>query len=163
MIKPNKISDSLVSEVMPLIESEYDAFYHYRALTNWCRGVGYNLAADFFEKESQDELEHAKVLERYLVDWNVIVKLPVVESPKVSFADLVAGISDSYKMEYDLYQLYQKKVKKVFDMDVALFGVLQERLEVQLKAVIEYSDKLNMLEGVELTKTNLLLLESKLF
>lgn len=163
MIKPNKISDSLVSEVMPLIQSEYDAFYHYRALENWCRGVGYNIAADFFAKESQDELSHAKVLERYLVDWNVIVKLPEIETPKVSFSDLGAGISDSYKMEYDLYQLYQKKVKKVFDMDPALFGVLQERLEVQLKAVIEYSDKLNMLEGVELTKTNLLLLESKLF
>lgn len=157
------ISSALVADVTLLIQAEYDAFYHYRSLSNWCRGQGYNIAADFFASESKDELEHAGILERYLIDWNVPLKLPEIECPKSSFPNLLEAIKDSYTMEAKLLFLYEMKTKKILPVDICLFSLLQEMLQRQNRAVIEYSDMFNMLKGVEANKTNILLLESKIF
>jgi ferritin len=162
-MEPKKINEKSVSIVMPLIQSEYDAFYHYRSLSNWCKGVGFELAAEFFMKEAEDELTHAKALESFLVDWNITVSLPTLESPKSEYKDLVDGIDTSYDMEYNLYNDYNKAVMQAMNTDVSLFIILQERAKVQYQAVVEYSDKMNMLQDVDTSKTNLLILENKLF
>jgi ferritin len=160
---PNKLEQKSVNTLLPLLTSEYDAFYHYRALSNWCKGVGYEKAAEFFAKESEDELSHAKKIEQYLVDWNVVVMLPEIVEPKVEFKSLVEGLEYSYKLEYKLYEDYEKAGEKMFSSDLCTFGLIQELLKVQLSAVAEYSDKLNMLEGVSGSKFELLTLEEKLF
>jgi ferritin len=160
---PNKLEQKSVNTLLPLLTSEYDAFYHYRALSNWCKGVGYEKAAEFFAKESEDELSHAKKIEQYLVDWNVVVMLPEIVEPKVEFKSLVEGLEYSYKLEYKLYEDYEKAGEKMFSSDLCTFGLIQELLKVQLSAVSEYSDKLNMLEGVSGSKFELLMLEEKLF
>lgn len=160
---PNKLEQKVVNALLPLLTSEYDAFYHYRALSNWCANVGYFKAAEFFAKESEDELEHAKKIEKYLVDWNVTPMLPAMVEPRISYGNLLEGIESAYKMEYDLYEQYEKAGEKMFSSDLCTFGLIQEFLKIQLSAVAEYSDKLNMLEGVEPTKVNLLLLEKKIF
>jgi ferritin len=160
---PNKLEQKSVNALLPLLTSEYDAFYHYRALSNWCKGVGYEKAAEFFAKESEDELSHAKKIEQYLVDWNVVVMLPEIVEPKVEFKSLVEGLEYSYKLEYKLYEDYEKAGEKMFSSDLCTFGLIQELLKVQLSAVAEYSDKLNMLEGVSGSKFELLMLEEKLF
>jgi ferritin len=160
---PNKLEQKSVNTLLPLLTSEYDAFYHYRALSNWCKGVGYEKAAEFFAKESEDELSHAKKIEQYLVDWNIVVMLPEIVEPKVEFKSLVEGLEYSYKLEYKLYEDYEKAGEKMFSSDLCTFGLIQELLKVQLSAVAEYSDKLNMLEGVSGSKFELLMLEEKLF
>jgi ferritin len=160
---PNKLEQKSVNTLLPLLTSEYDAFYHYRALSNWCKGVGYEKAAEFFAKESEDELSHAKKIEQYLVDWNVVVMLPEIVEPKAEFKSLVEGLEYSYKLEYKLYEDYEKAGEKMFSSDLCTFGLIQELLKVQLSAVAEYSDKLNMLEGVSGSKFELLMLEEKLF
>jgi ferritin len=160
---PNKLEQKSVNTLLPLLTSEYDAFYHYRALSNWCANVGYFKAAEFFAKESEDELEHAKKIEKYLVDWNVTPMLPAVIEPRLTYDNLLEGIESAYKMEYQLYEQYEKAAEKIFSEDICTFGLIQEFLKVQLSAVAEYSDKLNVLEGVEPTKFNLLLLEKKIF
>jgi ferritin len=98
-----------------------------------------------------------------LVDWNVIVEIPEIPAPRVEYGGLVQTIEEAYKAEYSLYEKYEDMAKKMFSLDLCTFALLQEMLSIQLKAVIEYSDKLNMLEGVDASKTNLLLLEKKLF
>jgi hypothetical protein len=52
----------------------------------------------------------------------------------------------------------------VFKKDLCVFDFLQEFRKIQKDSVAEYSDKLNMLEGVDAKdKFNMLLLEKKLF
>lgn len=163
MKNPKTINTKAVDIILPLIQLEYEAFYHYRSLSNWCKGVGYEKAATFFSKEAEDELTHAKALENFLVDWNVNVKLPVIESPQFEYDGLEEGLERSYDMEYSLYGEYNKSLMEAIKVDMSLYQALSERMESQYKAVVEYSDKMNMLEGVEISKTNLLLLEDKLF
>jgi hypothetical protein len=76
---------------------------------------------------------------------------------------LEEGLERSYDMEYSLYGEYNKSLMEAIKVDMSLFQALSERMESQYKSVVEYSDKMNMLKGVEISKTNLLLLEDKLF
>lgn len=163
MIQPESLDQKKVKIVMPLLQAEYEAFYYYRALSNYCQGVGFEKAAAFFAKESEDELGHAKKIENMLVDWNVTVALPEILSPKTEFDSLVDGIDGAYSMELALYNLYNEKMAEIMAVDQGLYINMYELVKGQYQAVVEYSDKLNMLEGVEPTKTNLLLLEEKLF
>lgn len=163
-MKPYKLEQEIVDLIVPRIGDEYKAFYHYKAAANWCKNVGYFKAAEFFEKESQNELTHAETLQKYLIDWNITPPLESIQGAKVEFKDLVELINESYSIEYQLYEDYEDTAAKVMKLgDVCTFNFLLPFNKIQQDSVAEYSDKLNMLEGVEATKFNLLLLEKKLF
>jgi ferritin len=164
MKKPKTLSKEIVNILMQRVADEYSAFYHYKGASNWCAGVGFKVASSFFEKESKAELEHAQILEKFLVDWNVIVDLPPIAKPKVDYTSLVEVIEMSYDIEFKLYGEYEKDSVKILELgDVCAFDLLQPLRKVQTESVAEYSDMINMLEGVEPTKLNLLLLEEELF
>lgn len=163
-MKPHSLDKGVVDLLAPRHLDEMDAFYFYRAASNWCQGVGYFKAAAFFAAESQDELEHAAKIEKYLVDWNITVPLPSVPKPQVEFSGLLEVLEEAYKIEYDLYEAYEETSKKLFNMDLCTFDFLQQFRLIQTKSVAEYSDKLNLLEDVDgKDKFKLLLLEEKLF
>lgn len=165
MRKPEKLPKEVIALLVPRIESEYKAFYHYTAAANWCRNVGYEKAAEFFTKEAQDELSHAKGLEDYLVSWNVTPDLPQIAKPKLEFSGLAEVISMSYDLEYSLYEDYEDASAKIFKIgDLCVFDFLQKYRSIQKDSIAEYSDKINMLEGVNVnSKFDLLMLEEKLF
>ena len=160
---PKTLDQKVVNIILDLIASEYDASFMYKGMSNWAQGVGFEKASSFYASESADELTHSDKLQKYLVDWNVIVEIPEIPAPRVEYGNLVQTIEEAYKAEYSLYEKYEDMAKKMFSLDLCTFALLQEMLAIQLKAVTEYSDKLNMLEGVDASKTNLLLLEKKLF
>lgn len=165
MKKPIKLPEEIVKLLLPRLKDEFDAAYLYRSISNWCQGVGYLEAAAFFAHESEEEFKHAAGIEKYLVDWNVVVSLPKIEVPSSEFTDLVAALDKAYVIEYKLYEEYEDTSMKVFKTgDLCTFDFLQHYRTIQRLAVAEYSDKLNMLEGVNpKDKMNLLLLEKKLF
>lgn len=163
-MKPEKLDKEIVDLLLPCIKGEYNAFYLYRAASNWCRGEGFEKAAAFFAKESDDELTHAKKLEDYITDWNVLPELSSVPKPQVSFSGLMEIIDLAYKAEYDLYELYEETSDKVLKLgEHCTYDVLQFFRSQQNSSVIEYSDKKNMLDGTSGSKFELLLLEEKLF
>ena len=163
MKKPNTLPQEVVDLLMPRLSDEFNASYLYRSISNWCQTNGYKIASAYFAKESADELTHAAKLEKFLVDWNVSFDLPKIPSPEYEFASLVEVIEKAYGIEYKLYEDYEDTSLKLFKMDLCAFDLLQFFRDVQVKSVAEYSDMLNILEGVEPTKMNLLLLEETLF
>jgi hypothetical protein len=68
-------------------------------------------------------------------------------------------------MEYALYEAYEETSVKIFKTeDLCVFDFLQTYRTKQTKAVAEYSDMINILEGVSLgSKFEMLMLESNLF
>lgn len=160
---PKKLEDKVVQMILPRLSDEFYASYHYRAGESWALGEGFEIAAKFFAKESAEELAHAKKLEKYLVDWNVIPNLPQIEPPKLTFSSLPDAIGFFYKMEYDLYEAYEATAKDIFTADLCTFALMQEMLAIQNKSVAEYSDMLNMLKGVSGDKFELLKLQKLLF
>ena len=155
MKKPIKLEQEIVKLLLPRLKDEFDASYLYRAISNWCQGVGYFKAAEFFAKESEDELAHAKGIEKYLVDWNVIVSLPKIETPTSEFTDLIEVLDKAYVIEYKLYEEYEDTSMKVFKTgDLCTFDFLQGYRTIQRLSVAEYSDLLNAAQIID--PTNLL-------
>lgn len=166
MIKTEKLSKEVVNLLMPRLSDEFVAFYHYRAASNWCRNVGFEKAADFFAKESEEELEHAQGIERFIVDWNITPDLPKIEKPKtIEFTGLDQIIDLSYELEYNLYEAYEVTSVNIFKTgDICVFDFLQKYRTIQKESVIAYSDMINMLKGVNTSsKFEMLMLEKKLF
>jgi ferritin len=165
MKKPEKLSQEVVALLLPRLQNEFDAYYFYRAASNWCRNVGFMKAGEYFDNESKDELEHAKGIENFLVDWNVVPQLPVIGKPTLTFSNLGEVIEKAYAMELALYEAYEDTSVKIFKTsDLCVFDFLQFYRTTQKKSVAEYSDMLNKLEGVNAgDKFQMLLLQENLF
>jgi len=165
MLKPNKLDQAIVNLLLPRLKDELTAFYFYRAVSNWCKEVGYLKAGAFFHGESEDENGHAKGIENYLVDWNVIPNLPPLSVPELTFTSILDVIEKAYEIEYALYEAYEETSAEIFKLgDICTFDFLQTYRGIQTKSVAEYSDKLNILEGTNTdSKFEMLMLEETLF
>jgi ferritin len=165
MIKPTKLSKEVIDLLLPRLKDEFNAAFLYRSASNWCKNVGYFKASEFYAKESEDELTHAKKIEDFLTQWNVIPEIPTVPQPKLLFNGLADTIDNAYKIELKLYEEYEDTSAKIFKIgDLCVFDFLQQFRTIQTQSVAEYSDKINMLDGCDTTdKFQMLLLEKKLF
>ena len=146
---PKTLADASVKILTDRLGDEYTAHYFYRNATNWCAGIGYLKAAAFFAQEAENELEHAKGLQKYLVDWNVMPLLPSIK-PNVTFSDLIDIINKAYALEYALFESYNRDSKQLFDTDLTTFDFLTTYRTGQTESVIEYSDLLNAAELVNI-------------
>jgi len=162
-MKPKVLNAKVASILIPLIGYEYSHFYNYKSSANYCRGVGFVKAAEFYEKEVVEEAEHSKRLQDFLTDWNVVFELPTIETPE-TFTSLKQTIESGYNREYELYEIYEEASAKVCEMDTCVFDFLQQFRKIQQDTVAEYSDKLNLCEGVDTEdKFQMLMIESLLF
>jgi len=146
---PKTLSDTTVKILTARLGDEYTAHYFYRNATNWCAGIGYLKAAAFFAQEAENELDHAKGLQKYLVDWNVMPLLPSIK-PNVTFTDLIDIINKAYALEYALFESYNADSKELFQSDLPTFDFLTTYRTGQTQSVIEYSDLLNAAELVDI-------------
>jgi len=163
MITPAQLPPDLVAILTPRLADEYKAFYYYRNASNWCANVGFELAAKYFAKESEDELGHAKRIEDFLVGWNVQPALPVGGSSQ-QFTALTEIIDGAYTIERELYIAYNNASTKALATSPAVFNFLAQFTEIQTASVAEYSDMLNKLKGVDInSKFELLALEESIF
>jgi hypothetical protein len=164
-MKPNTLNQNTIDALLVRLKDEFTAYYFYRSASNWCNNVGYKRAGEFFANESADELVHAKKIENFLVDWNVDVTLPIIQTPQSVFLNLVDVIEKAYQLEYNLYLGYDFTSEEVImRKEHNTYGFLQFFRDVQLESVAAYSDMLNLLDGVDIRdKAKLLLLDKQLF
>lgn len=139
---PKTLADKSVKILTDRLGDEYTAHYFYRNATNWCAGIGYMKAAAFFAQEAENELEHAKGLQKYLVDWNAMPLLPSIK-PNITFVDLIDIINKAYSLEYALFEAYMRNSKELFASDLNTYDFLTSYRTGQNDSVIEYSDLLN--------------------
>ena len=150
LVTPNVLDDQSVQLLTERIKDEYTAHYFYRNAANWCKNKNYTKAASFFDAEADSELEHAKGLQNYLIDFNIQPTIPQAETNKV-FNSLVDIISVAYRMEYSLMESYNQNSSALFTTDLTTFDFLQEYRKIQKDAVVEYSDLLNALQLIDNT------------
>lgn len=160
-----KLHPSVEAILTAKIAREYGHHYFYQIAGNWCQVEGFEKAAEYFLKESLEELEHAKKIQKYIVDWNCNPSISILMPEKKEFSSLVELIQDAYNTEYELYEIYKKDSIEILSIgDVCSFDFLQFFRDAQKDAVINYSNMLSILEGVDVSnKFNLLMLDKKLF
>lgn len=140
-----KLAQGTISELTDRIKDEYTAHYFYVNAANWCRDMNYKKATAFFEAEAITELEHAKGVQDYMTDFNIIPVIPVAET-KRSFTSLPQIIREAYKLELDLMMKYNQTSSKLFSNDLTTFDFLQTYRIGQKESVVEYNDLINALD-----------------
>jgi ferritin len=142
-----KLSQETISELTDRIKDEYTAHYFYVNASNWCRDMNYKKATAFFEAEAVTELEHAKGVQDYMTDFNIIPVMPSTET-KRTFTSLPQIIREAYKLELDLMMKYNETSSKLFASDLTTFDFLQTYRVGQKESVVEYNDLINALDLV---------------
>lgn len=142
IVTPKKLNPEIVSLLTQRLGDEYTAHYFYRNATNWCADKGYKKAATFFANEADSELQHAKLIQDFMVSWNVIPFLPPVKMVP-AFTNLVDVINKAYEMEYNLFIAYNNDSLEMFTVDLATFDFLQQLRQNQTTSVAEYADLLS--------------------
>jgi ferritin len=137
-----KLSEKVINILTDRIKDEYVAHYFYRAAANWCQDMNYKKAAEFFKNEADDELEHGKKIQEYMVDFNIQPNIPQPNT-KHSFDNLIDIIEGAYKMELGLMKAYNKNSTDLFTEDITTFDFLTEFRVIQKGAVVEYNDLIN--------------------
>jgi len=160
---PKSLPDDIVAVFEKRLADEYTAHYTYRNAANWCRNANYKKATAYFEAEAASELEHAKGLQDYLTQWNILPQIPAVVVPN-EFDSLVGIIDEAYDIEYKLLQSYSALQHALCDTHPATFNFIQKYVDIQNEAVGEYSDLLNALMLININnKLDILFFETKYF
>jgi len=136
------LDDKTIKIITERIKDEYTAHYYYRAAANWCKDMNYKKAAEFFSNEADDELTHAKTLQEYMVDFNVIPEIPQAKI-KHEFNNLIDVVYGAYKMELGLMNSYNKNSQELFNSDITTYDLFTEFRLIQKGAVVEYNDLIN--------------------
>jgi len=136
------LDDKTIKIITERIEDEYAAHYYYRAASNWCKDMNYKKAAEFFSNEADDELTHAKTLQEYMVDFNIIPEIPQAKI-KHEFNNLIDVVYGAYKMELGLMNSYNKNSQELFNSDITTYDLFTELRIIQKGAVVEYNDLIN--------------------
>lgn len=144
------LNEKVIQLLIARIKDEYTAHYFYRAAANWCQDLNYKKAAEYFKKEADDELEHAKKLQEYMVDFNIQPEIPPTETNH-EFSNLIDIVNKAYKMELDLMMKYNKSSQLIFVEDLTTFDFLTEFREIQKSSVVEYNDLVNASNLVDKT------------
>ena len=141
-IKPNQLQSEIIEMITERLADEYTAYYFYVNAANWCKNVNYKKAASFFESEASSELEHAKGLQDYLTQWNIIPQIPQVNTT-YNFGNLVDIINKAYGIEFDLLQKYSENQQELTGQHPATHNFIQKYVDIQNDSVAEFSDLLN--------------------
>jgi len=160
---PKTLPDNITKTLFERLGDEYTAYFFYRNAANWCKNANYKKAAAFFEKETSGELEHAKGIQDYLTQWNIIPVIPQTPTTQ-SFSTLVDIINKAYEIEYNLLEKYSKNQKEFLNEHTATFNFIQGYVDIQNGEVEEYSDLLNALVLVNIdNKLDVLYFENTYF
>ena len=137
-----KLSPKVIEILTNRIKDEYYAHYLYRTAANWCQDMNYKKAAAFFEEDANKELEHAQTIQKYLADFNIVIKMPQSET-SFEFDSLLDIIYKAYNFELELMKSYNKDSQDVFQEDLTTFDFLQQFREIQRESVVEFNDFIN--------------------
>lgn len=144
IVNPKKLSDEVLKILNERLGDEYTAYFFYINAANWCKDANYKKASAFFENESIAELEHAKKIQNYITQWNLIPIIPQVITT-YEFKSLIDIINKAYELEFGLLEKYSYNQIELSQLHPPTFNFIQKYVDIQNGEVEEYSDYLNAL------------------
>lgn len=141
------------------ISQELYASNLYKHLSNQCQRLGYLGAANYFRKESKDELEHYQLIADYMNDLGSVAEIPDIDGCDDEIKTLYDAVERAYKTEVDLGKKYTTWHGQV---DPMTGQFLLQFLETQRKSIGEYGDLLSRLQIADDNAAALLMIDQEL-
>ncbi len=131
-----KLSNELKDALMDQIKLELESFYLYHALATWLESLNWHNASHFYTEQAQEEFEHAKEFEKFLVDMGVQVEFKQLSSPPSSYPNIEVALKAALEHEIEVSHSIENLYKIASENnDVYAFPLLQRFLEEQIEEV----------------------------
>ena len=155
----------------PIVEKEYiekindsgtrelTASLSYKQVSNCMKQIGYFGSAEFFLKESQDEVSHYEIWADAANDLGLVLEIGNVK-PKEKPMTIHEAFDFYYRNEKDLLDFYNKFYSEC--EDPTLHQILLPFIEIQRKSVGEAGDFLATLERCGEDKAALLVFDKEI-
>lgn len=95
----SKIPEKVLIELQRQFNCELSAAHAYQAISLWCANRTLKGFAEFFEKQSNEEREHAEKIMEHLLDRSVAPVLESIAKPEQGFESVMAVAKKAEAME----------------------------------------------------------------
>lgn len=141
------LSKQLQAAINAQINAEYWSAYLYLSMSLDAQSQGLNGVANWFYVQWQEEQDHARIFEQYLLSQDAIVKLQPIESVPVSWQDVRQMFSETLQHEQDVTAMIVDLVKRAQqDEDFASLNRLQWFIDEQVEEEKAARDMLTYLD-----------------
>lgn len=128
------MSPDVLSTLNAQYNHELGAAHAYKALACWCAFQNYGGFAEFFDKQSDEELEHAELFRDHLLDRGEMPVIGALPAPRTTFANLHEAVAHAGVMERansaGINACYVAALKDSdFAAQVFLHGLISEQVE----------------------------------
>lgn len=149
------ITPEVVTLLQYRIQQEQYSSKVYEQMSLWLSNESYINMAKVWSKFAEEELEHAELAKQYLLSFNVMPELMVVEEPINDFKDAKDIIQKTYLHEEEITLQCLELTNKAMELkDWTLFALGQKYNEIQR---IEMDEVYNLVDIAKLTNDNLIL------
>lgn len=149
------ISQEAINMLQYRIQQEQYSSKLYEQMSLYLNNEAYLNMAKVWAKFSEEELKHAELAKKYLLSFNVMPELMVIEEPINDFKDAKDIIQKTFDHEVILFNQIKELSNKAMELkDWSLFTLAQEYLEIQ---VGELDEVYNLVDIAKLTTDNLIL------
>jgi ferritin len=139
-----RLSEKITKILNDQIKNELQSSQIYRGMTCWLDNAGWNDAAKYFFKSSQEELIHMDKIYQYLFDKNVMAKVPTTEEVKQKFESIREVVEESLKHEIEVTKKWEEISKSAEeDNDNTTYEFAQWFLKEQTEEENKFRDVLD--------------------
>lgn len=93
---------------------EISSGYIYYSMANYVKDKGMDGFAHFFNKQAEEEFEHAEKLRQFLFEIDVRPELEAIEKPEVEFGTF----TETFKAAYEHEQEVTKRINDLYELSV---------------------------------------------
>jgi len=141
------ISKKCVKAINDQMNQEFFAAFLYQAMANDAMDKGFKGAANWFNMQFKEEMEHGFKFAKYLEDQGQKVMITGMEAPKTEWPNLLAMFKDALEHEKLVTSLIVEIAKLAAkEQDFATQNMLQWFIDEQVEEEASVSDVIWMLE-----------------
>ena len=152
MTRTTEIDSDLAQRLNKHINMELKAFYFYMNASNYFNqhNVAFSNISKFFEKQYNEEKEHAEILQKYLISRFGSLELDTLEKPDSNYKSILDCMKIAYKLEQDVYDsLLELHIVASEKNDPHLTDLIEGTfLEEQVTSIKEINDYIINLQRV---------------
>jgi len=150
-------SSAFVARLNEQLGYEFGAHQQYVAIAAYYDALTMPQMAALFYNQAVEERDHAMMMIQYLLDADAEIRIPALEAPEMSFADVIAPVKLALDQEKRVTDQINELTRIARDEnDFASDQFMQWFVKEQVEEVALMGDLLNV---VERSRENLLLAE----
>lgn len=157
------ISKKVEKELNKQINAEFYSAYLYLSMSAWCQVKNLKGCANWMHVQYQEETAHALKFYDYVIERGGIVSFDVINSPKVSYKNIIDIFAETLKHEQHVTSLINNLMNvAISEKDHAATNFLQWFVNEQVEEEANVSALLEQLKMIEGKGSALLMLDREM-